>query len=274
MKVLLVGSGAREHALARGLAKSPSLTELHAAPGNPGIAEIGTCHPVRTDDIEALVDLAQSLRIDLVVVGPEAPLVAGLADELRKAGIATFGPSAAAAQIEGSKAFAKDVLDAAGVPTARILEVPKAPCVVKADGLASGKGVFICNTDEELAAGLAGARALGETVVVEEMLTGPEVSVFALCDGAVAVPLASARDFKRIGDGDTGPNTGGMGAYSPAPVVTPDVHARVMKTVIEPTVAGLAADGMPFVGFLYAGLMIAADGSPKVIEYKIGRAHV
>ena len=264
MKVLLVGSGAREHALARGLAKSPSLTELHAAPGNPGIAEIGTCHPVRTDDIEALVDLAQSLRIDLVVVGPEAPLVAGLADELRKAGIATFGPSAAAAQIEGSKAFAKDVLDAAGVPTARILEVPKAPCVVKADGLASGKGVFICNTDEELAAGLAGARALGETVVVEEMLTGPEVSVFALCDGAVAVPLASARDFKRIGDGDTGPNTGGMGAYSP--VADSGDLAQLVAEVHQPVLDELARRGTPFIGCLFAGLMLTPDG-PRVLEF-------
>ncbi len=264
MKVLLVGSGAREHALARGLAKSPSLSELHAAPGNPGIAEIGTCHPVRTDDIEGLVDLAQSLRIDLVVVGPEAPLVVGLADDLRKAGIATFGPSAAAAQIEGSKAFAKDVLDAAGVPTARTLEVPTAPCVVKADGLASGKGVFICNTEEELAEGLAGARALGETVVVEEMLTGPEVSVFALCDGSVAVPLASARDYKRIGDGDTGPNTGGMGAYSP--VADSGDLASLVAEIHQPVLDELARRGTPFIGCLFAGLMLTPDG-PRVLEF-------
>ena len=264
MKVLLVGSGAREHALARGLTKSPSLSELHAAPGNPGIAEIGTCHPVRVDDIEGLVDLAQSLRIDLVVVGPEAPLVAGLADQLRKAGIATFGPSAAAAEIEGSKAFAKDVLDAAGVPTARILDVPKAPCVVKADGLASGKGVFICNTEDELAEGLAGARALGDTVVVEEMLTGPEVSVFALCDGSVAVPLASARDFKRIGDGDTGPNTGGMGAYSP--VADSGDLATLVTEIHQPVLDELARRGTPFIGCLFAGLMLTPDG-PRVLEF-------
>ncbi|CAB4711567.1 MAG: phosphoribosylamine--glycine ligase [Actinobacteria bacterium] len=264
MKVLLVGSGAREHALARGLTKSPSLSELHAAPGNPGIAEIGTCHPVRVDDIEGLVDLAQSLRIDLVVVGPEAPLVAGLADQLRKAGIATFGPSAAAAEIEGSKAFAKDVLDAAGVPTARILDVPKAPCVVKADGLASGKGVFICNTEDELAEGLAGARALGDTVVVEEMLTGPEVSVFALCDGSVAVPLASARDFKRIGDGDTGPNTGGMGAYSP--VADSGDLATLVAEIHQPVLDELARRGTPFIGCLFAGLMLTPDG-PRVLEF-------
>ena len=264
MKVLLVGSGAREHALARGLTKSPSLSELHAAPGNPGIAEIGTCHPVRVDDIEGLVDLAQSLRIDLVVVGPEAPLVAGLADQLRKAGIATFGPSAAAAEIEGSKAFAKDVLYAAGVPTARILDVPKAPCVVKADGLASGKGVFICNTEDELAEGLAGARALGDTVVVEEMLTGPEVSVFALCDGSVAVPLASARDFKRIGDGDTGPNTGGMGAYSP--VADSGDLATLVTEIHQPVLDELARRGTPFIGCLFAGLMLTPDG-PRVLEF-------
>src|SRR5436190_11142610 len=215
MRVLLVGSGAREHALAWRLAQSPSLTELHAAPGNPGIARLGSCHPVRADDGDGLLGLAVTLAADLVVIGPEAPLVAGVADELRHSGLAVFGPSAEAARIEGSKSFAKAVMEAAGVPTAAALSVARAPCVVKADGLASGKGVFVCRTPAEVDAGLRGATALGSAIVIEELLEGPEVSLFALSDGRRAVPLGAARDFKRIGDGDTGPNTGGMGAYSP-----------------------------------------------------------
>jgi len=262
--VLLVGSGAREHALAWRLAQSPTLTELHAAPGNPGIAGLARCHPVRAEDTEGLLDLARTLQADLVVIGPEGPLVAGVADELRHAGIAVFGPSAAAARIEGSKSFAKEILEAAGVPTAATLSVPKAPCVVKADGLAAGKGVFVCHTAEELEAGLAGAAALGATVVVEELLDGPEISLFALCDGTRAVPIASAQDFKRALDGDGGPNTGGMGAYSPVPSLA-DAEALV-EQVHQPVVDELARRGMPFVGCLFAGLIITADG-PKVLEF-------
>jgi phosphoribosylamine--glycine ligase len=264
VRVLLVGSGAREHALARGIARSPSLTELHAAPGNPGIATLGSCHPVRADDREGLLALAQTLAIDLVVVGPEGPLVAGVADELRWAGIAVFGPSAAAAQIEGSKAFAKDVMRAAGVPTATTLAVARAPCVVKADGLAAGKGVFICRTAEELEAGLRGAAALGSATVIEELLEGPEVSLFALCDGRRAVPIGSAQDFKRAEDGDAGPNTGGMGAYSPVPwlAAADDLVAQVHQPVLDE----LARRGMPFIGCLYAGLMLTDDG-PRVLEF-------
>ena len=181
--MLIVGSGGREHALAWRLAQSDRLTELHAAPGNPGIAGLGTCHPVRADDGEGLIELAQALGVDLAVIGPEAPLVAGVADRLRHGGIPVFGPSAAAARIEGSKSFAKEILEAAGVPTARTLETPAAPCVVKADGLAAGKGVFVCQTQQEVEAGIAAAEALGESVVVEELLEGEELSVFALCDG-------------------------------------------------------------------------------------------
>jgi phosphoribosylamine---glycine ligase len=217
VKVLVVGSGGREHALAWSLARSDRLTELHAAPGNPGIASLASCHPVRAEDVASLAPLAGELGIDLVVVGPEAPLVAGLADELRRRGIAVFGPGAAAARIEGSKAFSKDVMDAAGVPTARTLAVARPPCVVKADGLAAGKGVWVCHTQAELDDGLRAAEALGQPFHVEELLEGEEVSVFALCDGTRAVPLAAAQDYKRIGDGDEGPNTGGMGSYSPVP---------------------------------------------------------
>ena len=211
MKVLLVGSGGREHALAWKLSQAPSLDELHAAPGNPGIAALGRCHPVRAEDGEGLLDLASSLEADLVVVGPEAPLVAGVADELRHLGLAVFGPSAAAARIEGSKSFAKDVMRAAGVPVAEPLSVARPPCVIKADGLAAGKGVFVCRDQHELDEALHAATAFGDAIVIEELLEGEEVSVFALCDGARALPLPALQDFKRIGDGDQGPNTGGMG---------------------------------------------------------------
>jgi phosphoribosylamine--glycine ligase len=266
VKVLVVGSGGREHALAWAIARSGSLTELHAAPGNPGIAALASCHPVRADDPASLVPLAHELPADLVVVGPEAPLVAGLADALRQRGIAVFGPGAEAARIEGSKAFAKDVLDAAGVPTARTLPVARPPCVVKADGLAAGKGVWVCRTQAELEAGLRGAEALGQPFHVEELLEGEEVSVFALCDGAHAVALPAAQDYKRIGDGDTGPNTGGMGSYSPVPRLSDADVEELVETVHRPVLRELARRRAPFVGALYAGLMLTEDG-PRVLEF-------
>jgi phosphoribosylamine---glycine ligase len=265
VNVLVLGSGGREHALAWKLAQSPGLTGLHAAPGNPGIATIGQCHPVRADDAEGLLALARSLDIDLVVVGPEAPLVAGLADALRLGGIAVFGPSAAAARIEGSKRFAKEVLQAAGVPTAEALAVARPPCVVKADGLAAGKGVYVCRTQAELDAALRAVAAFGGDFVVEELLEGEELSVFAVCDGARALPLAPARDFKRAFDGDQGPNTGGMGAYSPVPLLDLDAEA-IVETVHAPVLHELAERGTPFIGLLYAGLMLTEDG-PQVLEF-------
>ncbi len=268
VRVLLVGSGAREHALAWRLVRGPSPTELHAAPGNPGIAAFGACHPVRADDGEGLLDLARTVAADLIVIGPEAPLVAGVADSLRHAGFAVFGPGAEAARIEGSKAFAKDILEAAGVPAAATLAIARPPCVVKADGLAAGKGVFICRTQDELDAGLRAAAALGETVVVEELLEGPEVSLFALCDGRRAVPLGAAQDFKRAFDGDAGPNTGGMGACSPVPWLA-DAHVDVdtlVWQIHQPVLDELARRGTPFVGCLFAGLMLTADG-PRVLEF-------
>jgi phosphoribosylamine--glycine ligase len=258
----LVGSGGREHALAWKLSRSSGLEELHAAPGNPGIAELGHCHPVRAEDGEGLLDLAGALRADLVVVGPEAPLVAGVADELRHLGVAVFGPSAAAARIEGSKSFAKDVLRTAGVPTAESLSVARPPCVIKADGLAAGKGVFVCRTQDELDAALRAASAFGDSIVIEELLEGDEVSLFAVCDGARAVALPAAQDFKRISDGDEGPNTGGMGSYSP---VGGDVESLV-SAVHQPVVDELAARGTPFVGLLFAGVMLT-DAGPYVLEF-------
>ena len=266
MDVLIVGGGGREHALAWRIAQSPALGDLHAAPGNPGIAELGTCHSVRPDDPEAVVGLCRRLGIDLVVVGPEAPLVAGLADQLRGAGIGVFGPSAAAARIEGSKSFAKDVLRAAGVPTAEELGEPRAPCVVKADGLAAGKGVFVCETEAELAAALPRAEALGGRVVIEELLEGREVSLFALCDGAEALPLAPAQDFKRLLDDDRGPNTGGMGSYSPVPWLAEGEANALVEQVHRPVLRELADRGAPFQGLLYAGLMLT-DEEPRVLEF-------
>jgi phosphoribosylamine--glycine ligase len=262
VKVLLVGSGGREHALAWKLSQADSLAELHAAPGNPGIARLGSCHPVRAEDGEGLLALARSLEVDLVLVGPEAPLVAGVADELRHAGIAVFGPGASAARIEGSKQFAKAVMRAAGVPTAEALAVARPPCVLKADGLAAGKGVFVCRTQEELDAGLRGVTSFGHAIVIEELLEGEEVSAFALCDGMTAVALPPAQDFKRVGDGDTGPNTGGMGSYSPIPVDAEEI----LDLVHRPVLAELAARGAPFIGTLYAGMMLTEDG-PKVLEF-------
>jgi len=264
VKVLVVGSGGREHALAWALARSPLLTELHAAPGNPGIAALASCHPARADDPASLVPLAFELGVDLVVVGPEAPLVAGLGDELRSRGVAVFGPSAEAARIEGSKAFAKEVLDTAGVPTARVLDESRPPCVVKADGLAAGKGVWVCHTRAEVDAALRAAEALAQPFHVEELLEGREVSVFALCDGVRALPLGSAQDYKRIGDGDAGPNTGGMGAFSPR--LTADEEAAIVETVHEPVLAELAQRRTPFLGTLYAGLMLTERGL-RVLEF-------
>ena len=266
MRVLLVGTGGREHALAWRLASSPTLTELHAAPGNPGIAGLATCHPVAADDAEGLLALARALPADLVVVGPEAPLVAGVADALRHAGIPVFGPSAAAARIEGSKRFAKAVMAAAGVPTAALLEAPRVPCVLKADGLAAGKGVIVCRTAAELEAGLDAARLFDGPVLVEELLEGPEISLFALCDGADAVPLAPARDYKRALDGDEGPNTGGMGSFAPVPGLAHDTPEELVETCVRPVLAELADRGAPFVGTLFVGLMLTPHG-PRVLEY-------
>ena len=263
MRVLVVGSGGREHALAWSLAASPSITELHAAPGNPGIAGLAPCHPLAPEDGEALLALARSLGVDLVVVGPEAPLVAGVADVLRHAGIPVFGPSAAAARIEGSKGFAKDVMAAAGIPTAAVLGTPRAPCVLKADGLAAGKGVAVCATDDELDSALRELSSLDSELFAEELLDGPELSVLALCDGTDALALAPARDYKRAFAGDTGPNTGGMGSFAPVPGYGADGLADAF---VRPILAELAARGAPFVGTLFAGLILTADG-PKVLEY-------
>ncbi len=264
MQVVVVGSGAREHALAWRLEQSPGLTELHAAPGNPGIAAIGRCHPVRADDGDGLLSLAMTLGADLVVIGPEGPLVAGIADGLRRNGIAVFGPSGAAARIEGSKTFAKDVLRAAGVPVAEALSVARPPCVVKADGLAAGKGVFVCRTAEEVDDALRAVSALGGEFVIEELLDGEEVSLFALSDGLRVVPLGAAQDFKRIGEGDTGPNTGGMGAYSPVPWL--EDADELVAQIHQPVIDELARRGAPFTGCLFAGLMMTSDG-PKVLEF-------
>ncbi|KQV43707.1 MULTISPECIES: phosphoribosylamine--glycine ligase [unclassified Rhizobium] len=285
MKVLLIGSGGREHALAWKLAQSPLMTKLYAAPGNPGIAEEATIVPVDTDDHDAVLAFCKDESIDFVVVGPEAPLVAGLADKLRAAGIAVFGPSAAAAQLEGSKGFTKDICAKYDIPTGAYqrfsaaepakayVREQGAPIVIKADGLAAGKGVTVAMTlDEALDAidacfsGTFGAA--GAEVVVEAYLDGEEASFFCLCDGVNALPLASAQDHKRVGDGDTGPNTGGMGAYSPAPVMTDEMVARTMKEIIEPTIRGMADSGHPFQGVLFAGLMITAKG-PELIEYNV-----
>ncbi|WP_169166547.1 phosphoribosylamine--glycine ligase [Cellulomonas taurus] len=279
MKILIVGTGAREHALARSLSQDPAVTELHAAPGNPGIAAVATLHPVDQLDGEAVAALATRLGADLVVVGPEAPLVAGVSDAVRAAGIPVFGPSAAAAQLEGSKAFAKDVMSAAGVPTAepRVVTEPGqidaaldafgAPYVVKDDGLAAGKGVVV--TDDRDAAHAHAAECLakpGGRVVVEDYLDGPEVSLFVLCDGSRVLPLVPAQDFKRVGDGDTGPNTGGMGAYSPLPWAPEELVAEVVAQVAQPTVDEMARRGTPFVGVLYCGLALTSSGT-RVVEF-------
>jgi phosphoribosylamine--glycine ligase len=266
VRVLVVGSGGREHALAWKLAQSGRLEELHAAPGNPGIAGLGRCHPLRSDDGDALLGLCRQLELDLVVVGPEAPLVAGLADELRRAGVAVFGPSAAAARIEGSKSFAKEVMHAADVPTAAELGEARAPCVLKADGLAAGKGVFVCPAQADVEAALPRLQTLGGRLLVEELLEGEEASLFAVCDGAEALPLAPAQDFKRLRDGDEGPNTGGMGSYSPVPALEPADVEELVELVHRPVLRELARRGTPFQGLLYAGLMLTEAG-PRVLEF-------
>jgi phosphoribosylamine--glycine ligase len=286
MRILVVGGGGREHALCWAIAASPLCEALYCAPGNAGIAQEAECVPVAADDVAALTRFAADNAIDLVVVGPEAPLVAGLVDRLEAAGIQAFGPSAAAARLEGSKGFAKDLFRKYGIPTAAYgrftdadaakayIRAHEGPVVVKADGLAAGKGVILAGSEAEALASVDAMMAerrfgaAGAEVVVEERLEGEEASVFALVDGTAALPLASAQDHKAVGDGDTGPNTGGMGAYSPAPAVTAAVEAEVMERIIRPTVAAMAAEGRPFRGVLYAGLMITADG-PKVLEYNV-----
>ena len=287
MNILLLGSGAREHALTWKLAQSPLLqangAQIHAAPGNPGIAEHARCVTLDSDDHGAVADFCRDHAIQLVVVGPEAPLVDGLADSLRDSGVAVFGPSKAAARLEGSKGFTKDLCARADIPTARYIRTASlgeavealdafaAPYVLKADGLAAGKGVVIAQTRAEAAEALtamfAGSDADGGTeVVIEEFLEGEEVSLFALTDGTTIVPFGDAQDHKRVGDGDTGPNTGGMGAYSPASVLTPALAQAAMERIIAPTVAALREAGTPYSGVLFAGLMLTKDG-PKLIEY-------
>ncbi|RCK30297.1 phosphoribosylamine--glycine ligase [Thalassospira xiamenensis] len=287
MKVLVVGGGGREHALCWAIAKSPRLTKLWCAPGNAGIADSAECVAISDSDIDGLVKFATDNAVDLVVVGPEAPLVAGLVDALDAVGIKSFGCSKAAAQLEGSKGFMKDMVAKFGVPSAAygrftapddaraFVEKHGAPIVVKTDGLAAGKGVTICQTvDEALAAideCMVGGKFgdAGAELVIEEFMTGEEASFFAVCDGENVIPLIAAQDHKAVGEGDTGPNTGGMGAYSPAPVFTKSVEGKVMEQIIVPTVKGMAAEGHPFKGVLFAGLMIDDAGNPKLIEYNI-----
>lgn len=285
MNVLLIGSGGREHALAWKLAASPLLTKLYCAPGNGGIAEVAECVPLAVGDHTAVIRFCKDNGIDLVVVGPEAPLVAGIVDDLTTAGIKCFGPCQDAAQLEGSKGFTKDLCRAFNIPTAAYgrfteaasakayLATQKLPIVIKADGLAAGKGVTIAETRAEAESAVDACFAgtfgkAGSEVVIEEFLEGEEASFFALVDGKNALALVAAQDHKRVGDGDTGPNTGGMGAYSPAPVMTDEMVRRTMREIIEPTVAAMAARGMPFKGVLFAGLMITADG-PQLIEYNV-----
>lgn len=288
MRILLVGSGGREHALAWSIAASPLCDALIAAPGNAGIAELAECVPVSTGDIEGLVRLAREEQVDFVVIGPEQPLVLGLVDRLEAAGIAAFGPSQAAARLEGSKAFMKEFCARHDIPTARFrrfgsesldaalnyIRAVGAPVVVKADGLAAGKGVVVASTTAEAE---ASARAMlsgslfgtaGRTVVVEECLAGEEVSVFALCDGETALAFGAAQDHKRAFDGDRGPNTGGMGAYAPPPVLTQALETDVRERIIGATLEALKREGMPFKGFLFAGVMLTAEG-PKLLEYNV-----
>ncbi len=282
MKVLVIGNGAREHALAWKLSKSPKVQRVYVAPGNGGTAGDRALVNVPITDLTALADFAAQEKIGLTVVGPEAPLAAGVVDLFRSRGLRIFGPTRGAAQLESSKAFAKDFMHRHGIPTARYavfgdaaaahahVDQHGAPIVIKADGLAAGKGVVVAMTAPEAHAAIdfmLGGESGQGTVVIEEFMAGEEASFIVVADGKHALALATSQDHKRIGDGDTGPNTGGMGAYSPAPVVTPTVHARVMREVILPTIAGMAADGHPFSGFLYAGLMIDGDGKARVVEF-------
>jgi phosphoribosylamine---glycine ligase len=284
VKFLVVGSGGREHALCWAIAASPLCSDVWCAPGNAGIAREARCVPIAVDDHEKLLSFARENAVDLVVVGPEAPLCAGLVDFLEAAGIKAFGPSAAAARIEGSKGFMKDLCAKYGVPTAnyrRFTDVSAAktyvlaqnqPVVVKADGLAAGKGVLIPSTVEETLTAIEAAMVegafgqAGSEIVVEEFMEGEEASFFALVDGNTALPFGTARDHKRVGDGDIGPNTGGMGAYSPAPMIDEELTRRIMSEIIEPVVHGMAAEGAPYKGILYAGLMLTDEG-PKVVEF-------
>jgi len=285
MKVLVVGSGGREHALCWKIAQRPD-TEVYVAPGNIGMVDVATLVNIKVDDIAGLVDFAKAEGIDLTVVGPELPLTLGIVDAFQEAGLACFGPNKAAAKLEGSKAFSKELMKKYGIPTAAFdtfTDVDKAkafvdeigvPCVVKADGLAAGKGVIICMTREEADKAIEDMltdHAFGDasaTIVIEEYMVGPEVSVLAFADGKTVLPMVSAQDHKRIFDGDKGPNTGGMGAYSPAPVYTEALSAEVNKTIIEPTIAAMAAEGTPFTGILYTGLMLTEKG-PRVLEYNV-----
>lgn len=285
MKVLVVGSGGREHALCWKIAQRPD-TEVYVAPGNIGMVDVATLVNIKVDDIAGLVDFAKAEGIDLAVVGPELPLTLGIVDAFQEAGLACFGPNKAAAKLEGSKAFSKELMKKYGIPTAAFdtfTDVDKAkafvdeigvPCVVKADGLAAGKGVIICMTREEADKAIEDMltdHAFGDasaTIVIEEYMVGPEVSVLAFADGKSVLPMVSAQDHKRIFDGDKGPNTGGMGAYSPAPVYTEALSAEVNKTIIEPTIAAMAAEGTPFTGILYTGLMLTEKG-PRVLEYNV-----
>jgi phosphoribosylamine--glycine ligase len=286
MRVLVVGGGGREHALCWALAASQLLTKLFCAPSNAGIAEVAECVAIGAEDIPGLISFAKDKAIDLVVVGPEAPLTLGLADACAAAGLKCFGPSAAAARLEGSKTFTKEVADAAAAPTAAwarftdaaaaraYIREKGAPIVVKADGLAAGKGVVVAATMTEAEAAIADIMedrihgVAGASVVIEECLVGEEISFFALCDGVTALPLGAAQDHKRVGDGDTGPNTGGMGAYSPPPIFTDAVQEEVMARIIRPVLAEMARRGAPFKGVLFAGLMITAEG-PKLIEFNV-----
>ena len=286
MRVLVIGSGGREHALVWAINNSPLLEKLWCAPGNPGIAEIAECVPIGVMDFPALVTFAKANRVDLVVPGPEAPLVAGITDAFEAAGISCCGPTMAAAQLEGSKAFTKDIAGAAGIPTAKwesfndpeaareFVRRRGAPIVIKADGLAAGKGVIVAATEAEALTAIDAMMlqqvfgAAGASIVIEECLVGEEVSLFALCDGTSAVLLGSAQDHKRVGDGDTGPNTGGMGAYSPVPSFPGEQEQEAFARFIRPALAEMARRGTPFRGFLYAGLMLTEDG-PKLIEYNV-----
>ena len=283
MRVLVIGSGAREHALIWRIRRSSLVTQVIAAPGNAGIADLVACYPVAVTDIDGLVNLAKAQAIDFVIVGPEAPLTLGLVDRLAAMHIPALGPSAAAARLEGSKAFTKAICSAHAIPTAAFetfddaakakayIRAKSVPIVIKADGLAAGKGVVVAlSVDEALAAiDHLLVPELGGRIVVEECLTGEEVSFFALCDGTKAIPLGAAQDHKRAFDGDEGPNTGGMGAYGPAPILTPAITARVMTAIIEPTLTAMSAQGTPFRGILFAGLMIGPDGTARLIEFNV-----
>lgn len=285
MKILVVGSGGREHAIALAVSKSPKCSELICAPGNPGMANLGKCFPVDVADPKAIADLAQAEHVDLAIIGPEIPLVAGVVDEFRARGLRAFGPTAGAAALEGSKAFSKDIMKKYNVPTAayetftdlasakKFLAEHPAPIVVKASGLAAGKGAVVCMTDAEANEAIEemlGEKAIfgesGKTVVIEEFMEGEEASIFVVCDGKDYVILTSAQDHKRVFDDDKGPNTGGMGAYAPAPVVTDELLAEVKAKIIEPTLKGMAAEGKPYTGVLYVGIMVTSKG-PKVVEY-------